>query len=133
SGMATRVSWEGVFPAVTTQFRDDFSLDIEATRRVMDALVRDGVSGLIVCGTVGENCSLSKVEKIAVMEAAKDVVRGRVPVIAGVAEYTAVFAGDIAREAQRIGIDGLMVMPAMVYSAKPAETSAHFRSVAKAS
>jgi dihydrodipicolinate synthase/N-acetylneuraminate lyase len=128
-----QVSWEGVFPAVTTQFREDFSLDIEATRRVMDALIRDGVSGLIVCGTVGENCSLSRAEKVAVMEAAKDVARGRVPVVAGVAEYTSAFASEVAVEAARIGIDGLMVMPAMVYSAKPAETLAHFRTVARAS
>ena len=74
--MARHVSWNGVFPAVTTQFREDFSLDIEATQRVIEGLLRDGVSGLIVCGTVGENCSLTRAEKIAVMEAAKEVARG---------------------------------------------------------
>ena len=56
--MAAQIGWEGVFPAVTTQFREDLSLDVDATARVMDALIRDGVSGLIVCGTVGENTSL---------------------------------------------------------------------------
>ncbi len=130
--MAARVAWEGVFPAVTTQFREDFSLDIEATRRVVEALVRDGVSGLIVGGTVGENCSLARPEKIALLEAATDVARGRVPVLAGVAEYTTAFAADFAREAARAGVDGLMVLPAMVYAAKPAETLAHFRGVARA-
>jgi dihydrodipicolinate synthase/N-acetylneuraminate lyase len=130
--MAPRIGWEGVFPAVTTQFREDLSLDIEATRQVMDALIRDGVSGLIVCGTVGENTSLTRAEKIAVMEAAKDVARGRVPVIAGVAEFTTPFACEVAREAARVGIDGIMVMPALVYSSKPHETAAHFRGVAKA-
>ena len=130
--MAARIGWEGVFPAVTTQFRDDLSLDIEATRRVMEALIRDGVSGLIVCGTVGENTALTRAEKVAVMEAAKDVARGRVPVIAGVAEFTTAFASEVAREAARVGIDGIMVMPALVYSAKPHETAAHFRGVAAA-
>ena len=70
-----QVGWEGVFPAVTTQFRENFSLDIEATRRVMDALIRDGVSGLIVCGTVGENCPLSRAGTIAVLGAAKDLLK----------------------------------------------------------
>jgi 1-pyrroline-4-hydroxy-2-carboxylate deaminase len=130
--MAARIGWEGVFPAVTTQFRDDLGLDIEATRRVMEALIRDGVSGLIVCGTVGENTALTRAEKVAVMEAAKDVARGRVPVIAGVAEFTTAFASEVAREAARVGIDGIMVMPALVYSAKPHETAAHFRGVAAA-
>ena len=124
--------WSGVFPAVTTQFRADFSLDIDATARVMEGLIADGVSGLVVCGTVGENCSLSKSEKIAVMEAAKAVSRGRVPVVSGIAEFTSAFAIDMAKEAARIGLDGAMVMPALVYSSKPHETAAHFRAVAKA-
>jgi 4-hydroxy-tetrahydrodipicolinate synthase len=130
--MGKRVNWQGVFPAVTTQFRDDFSLDIDATRGVMGALIRDGVSGLIVCGTVGENTSLTRSEKVAIMEAAKDVARGRVPVIAGIAEFTTDFAAETAREAARVGVDGIMVMPALVYSSKPHETAAHFRGVAKA-
>jgi 1-pyrroline-4-hydroxy-2-carboxylate deaminase len=127
-----KVNWSGVFPAVTTQFRDDLSLDIDATARVMDALIRDGVSGLIVCGTVGENCSLTASEKVQIMEAAKSVARGRVPVICGVAEFTTAFAIETAKQAARVGIDGIMVMPALVYSSKPHETAAHFRSVAKA-
>jgi 1-pyrroline-4-hydroxy-2-carboxylate deaminase len=128
-----RSRWQGVFPAVTTQFRADFSVDIEATAKVIEALIADGVSGLVVCGTVGENCSLARNEKLAVMEAAVGVSGGRVPVIAGVAEYTTAFAGEVAREAQRLGLDGLMVMPAMVYPAKPRETVAHFRGVGAAS
>jgi 1-pyrroline-4-hydroxy-2-carboxylate deaminase len=124
--------WSGVFPAVTTQFREDLSLDVDATARVMEGLIRDGVSGLIVCGTVGENCSLARNEKIAVMEAAKSVARGRVPVLSGIAEFTPAFAIDMAKEAARIGLDGVMVMPALVYSSKPHETAAHFRAVASA-
>ena len=131
-GGRLKPEWSGVFPAETTQFREDLSLDIDATARVMENLIRDGVSGLIVCGTVGENCSLRKEEKIAVMEAGKAVARGRVPVISGIAEFTSAFAIDIAREAARIGLDGVMVMPALVYSSKPHETAAHFRTVATA-
>jgi 4-hydroxy-tetrahydrodipicolinate synthase len=131
--MAKNPAWAGVFPAITTQFRADFTLDVEATRKVAAALVADGVSGLIACGTVGENNALSRDEKLAVMEALKDAAGGRIPVIAGVAEYTTAQARELAREAQRLRIDGLMVLPAMVYSAKPRETLAHFRSVASAS
>jgi 4-hydroxy-tetrahydrodipicolinate synthase len=130
--MAKHVNWTGVFPAVTTQFREDFSLDIEATQRVIEGLLRDGVSGLIVCGTVGENCSLSRAEKVSIMAAAKEVVRGRVPLIAGIAEFTTEFAAETAREARKVGVDGIMVMPALVYSAKPHETIAHFEGVARA-
>jgi 4-hydroxy-tetrahydrodipicolinate synthase len=66
------------------------------------------------------------------MEAATDVSRGRVPVIAGIAEFTTAFASEVAKEAERARVDGVMVMPALVYSSKPHETAAHFRGVASA-
>ena len=130
--MANKIGWEGVFPAVTTQFKSNFELDLDATAKVLDGLIRDGVSGLSVCGTVGENTSLSRSEKVAVMETAKSVSRRQVPVIAGIAEFTTQFASEVAKEAARVGVDGVMVMPALVYSSKPHETAAHFRGVAKA-
>lgn len=126
------INWTGVFPAVTTQFDTELKLDLEATRKVIQALLRDGVSGLVMCGTVGENCSLSADEKRSVMALAKETAGGKVPVIAGIAEYTTEGARATARDAAKIGLDGLMVLPAMVYSAKPREVLAHFRSVAAA-
>lgn len=125
-----RCDWSGVFPAVTTQFFDDFSLDVDGTVKVIEALIRDGVSGLVICGTVGENCSLTLAEKIQIMEAAKALARGRLPVICGVAEFTTTSAIATTREIARAGLDGAMVMPTLVYSSKPHETAHHFRSVA---
>ncbi len=86
--MSKHVNWSGVFPAVTTQFNADFSVNLEETHTVISNLVRDGVSGLVVCGSVGENTSLTIEEKMAVTEVAKDASGGRVPVICGIAEFT---------------------------------------------
>ncbi len=130
--MSKAANWSGVFPAVTTQFRNDFNVDVPATYKVIKALVDDGVSGLIIGGTVGENCSLTRNEKVELMEAACDASGGKVPVVAGVAEYTTVFAAETAQAAQRAGVDGIMLMPPLVYSSKPHETAAHYRGVAKA-
>ena len=68
--------WRGVIPAVTTQFNEDLSIDFENTRRVQDALVNDGVHGLIVMGTCGENNSLDPDEKRAILKGAVEVVAG---------------------------------------------------------
>ncbi len=130
--MSAAIAWQGVFPAVTTQFKEDLSLDVDATARVIDALIRDGVSGLVICGTVGENTSLTRAEKSQIMEAARSVAAGRVPVICGVAEFTTAFAIETARAAAQAKVDGIMLMPALVYSAKPHEAAAHFRAVARA-
>ncbi len=69
--MSKHVNWSGVFPAVTTQFNADFSVNLEETHTVISNLVRDGVSGLVVCGSVGENTSLTIEEKMAVTEVAR--------------------------------------------------------------
>lgn len=124
--------WSGVFPACTTQFDRDEQLDLEASRRVVEALVRDGVHGVICLGTVGENCSLDADEKRKVMAATRAGAAGRVPVLAGVAECTTRLAMQFARDAEQIGITGLMVLPAMVYKSNPRETIQHFRAVAAA-
>jgi 4-hydroxy-tetrahydrodipicolinate synthase len=124
--------WAGVFPAVTTQFNAAGDVDLAAAQAVQAALVRDGVHGLVLLGTVGENNSLSAEEKRAVLTAAVKTVRGRVPLITGVSEYTTAGAAAYARDAQRIGVDGLMVLPAMVYVPTAAELEQHFRSVAQA-
>jgi Dihydrodipicolinate synthetase family len=75
--MSVKVNWQGVFPAVTIQFKSDFSLDLDATAKVINGLVRAGVSGLVVYGTVGENTSLSRAAKLQVIEAAKAMAAGR--------------------------------------------------------
>ena len=128
-----RVDWQGVFPAATTQFRADGSLDLGATMAHLDAMIEAGIDGLIMLGTVGENCSQEAGEKREVLKATVDHVAGRVPVLSGVAEYTTALACRFAKDAEALGVDGLMVLPAMVYKSDARETIAHYRAVARAS
>jgi 4-hydroxy-tetrahydrodipicolinate synthase len=127
------VSWRGVFPAVTTQFRADGALDLASTQRGVEEQIRAGVHGLIMLGSVGENCSLDPQEKRQILAATKEVAARKVPVLSGVAEYTTSQSAAFARECEKIGIDGLMVLPGMVYKADEREALAHFRAVAAAS
>ncbi|MDO5089906.1 MAG: dihydrodipicolinate synthase family protein [Cardiobacteriaceae bacterium] len=128
--MAT--TWHGVFPAATTQFHPDFSINEAATQKVQDALIHDGVNGLIILGTCGENNSLLPEEKRRVLQGAVEVVNGRVPVIAGTSELDTARAIAYARDAEKIGVDGLMLLPAMVYVPREEELIAHFKAVAAA-
>lgn len=126
------VNWKGVFPAATTEFKADQSLDLPATANHIDAMIQAGVDGMIVLGSVGENCSLETSEKLEVIRAAKDVIAGRVPLLTGVAETTTAGACRFAEAAKKAGAEGLMVLPAMIYKADGREAMAHFRTVAKA-
>jgi 4-hydroxy-tetrahydrodipicolinate synthase len=123
--------WQGVFPAVTTQLKKDQSLDLEATAQHVEVLLDSGVTGLIMLGSLGENQALDPEEKRRVIEATVKQVGGRVPVLSGVAETSTAAALRYARDCERLGADGLMLMPAMLYKGDPRETLAHFRTVAR--
>lgn len=128
-----KADWQGVYPALMTEFKQDGSLDLEGTARHIEAVLAGGVDGFVMLGTLGENVSLCAEEKRAVIEHAVSVIDGRVPVIAGCAEYTAELAIEYIRDVARLGADGAMVLPPMVYKTDPRETIAHFRTVARAS
>ncbi len=127
------MTWAGVFPAATIRYDEALNVDLDATQAVLDTLVRDGVHGIVVMGTCGENNSLEPEEKRAILTAAVEVVAGRVPIVVGVSELTTPRASAFARDAQKIGADALMVLPAMVYVPTVNELETHFRSVAQAS
>jgi 4-hydroxy-tetrahydrodipicolinate synthase len=124
------IGWKGVFPAVTTQLREDLSIDLADTQRVVDDLINDGVTGVIALGTVGENNSLEYDEKVQVLSAIVEAVNGRVPVVTGVSEFDTRRAVRYAQAAEKAGADGLMLLPPMVYVTKPHELVAHFKGVA---
>ena len=126
-----QVDWHGVYPASTTQFNDDQSLNLEATADHLDRMIDSGIHGVIMLGTVGENCSLEYEEKLQVLRSAVERVAGRIPVLTGVAECTTELACRFASDAQAAGVDGLMLLPAMVYKSDPRETIYHFRTVAR--
>ena len=129
---AHKTLWQGVYPAATTQFTETLAIDHDATQKVQSALVDDGVDGLIILGTCGENNSLESDEKLALLKGAVEAVGGRVPLVAGVSEFTTKRAIEYARAAEAIGIDALMLLPCMVYVPRVEELEAHFRAVAEA-
>ncbi|RKF18913.1 dihydrodipicolinate synthase family protein [Altericroceibacterium spongiae] len=124
------IDWKGVFPAATTQVREDLSIDVAATQKMVDNLIKDGVNGIIALGTVGENNSLLFEEKVELLTAIVEVADGRVPIVTGVSEYDERRGIRYAQAAEKAGADGLMLLPPMVYVPKAHELARHFRAVA---
>lgn len=124
--------WSGVFPAVTTKFHDDETLDLAATARHIAWQIECGVDGIIVCGSLGEASTLTADEKIAILKTAKEVA-GDKPVLLTVAEDSTRAACQLARAAHAAGADGLMLLPAMRYVSDERETLHHYQRVADAS
>lgn len=122
----------GVYPAVTTQFKQDLSLDLDLTAKHLETLIQSGIHGLVMLGSLGENVALSSEEKKEVIRLAVSVSNGRLPVYSGVAEYTTPAAIAYGNEVKKLGGAGIMLMPTMVYKTDRRETLAHYRGVAQA-
>jgi len=131
SAKKSKPYWQGVFPAVTTQLHQDQSLDLEGTARHLEALIDSGIHGLVMCGSLGENQALDPEEKRRVVQTAVAVARGRIPVLSGVAEPSTRLAIQYVNDMEKLGADGVMLMPAMLYKGDPRETLTHFRTVAR--
>lgn len=126
------INWNGVFPAISTQFNDDGSINYESNARMLEELINDGIDGIIALGTIGENLSLSPQEKREFIKHTVETVNGRIIVLSGCAENTADAAAKYAQDIQDTGIDGLMLLPAMVYRGCERETLFHYQTVARA-
>lgn len=126
-------SWQGVYPALTTPFSaDGESVDYAVFEKNLHAQLDAGVDGVVLGGTLGEASSLLNEEKYDLVRFTVEKVAGRVPVVMNIAEQTTRAAVAAAREAERSGAAGLMLLPPMRYKADDWETLSYFRAVAEA-
>jgi 4-hydroxy-tetrahydrodipicolinate synthase len=131
--MATQIEWAGIFPAALTMFDDAGHLDEEATAAHLDRLVRDGAHGVIVAGTSGEFIGLDERERRRVIELGVEVVRKRVPVIAGTGWFSTSATIAQTAHAAAAGADGAIVILPYYQRPSPVEVLEHYREVGRAS
>lgn len=124
--------FRGVMPAITTKMTSDQSVDFSGERADVSFQIEGGVDAIIVCGSLGEASTLERDEKLAIAEASIEAAAGRLPLILTVAEDSTRAAASLAAKAKALGIDGLMVLPAMRYLGTDREVIAHYRAVAAA-
>lgn len=124
--------WEGVFPAVTTKFKENEDLDHAAMERHFAFQIDSGVHALLTCGSLGEASTLSFEEKLEVTQTALNVAAGRVPVLVNVSETRTLNACRFAERAHAMGVQGLMVMPSVLYAADAREARDNLRAIADA-
>ena len=122
--------WSGVFPAITTPFHADGSVDHAALAAHVTWLADAGCAGIVTGGSLGEAATLSLAEKIRINETVVRAIDGRVPVVAGIAGLATAECVALARAAELAGCDGLMALPAYVYYSDDwRETRAHYGAI----
>lgn len=125
------IKWKGVFPAITTKFKEDDDLDLEIFGKNIDAQLSAGVDGIVIGGTLGEASVLTAYERSALMDFTINRVEGKVPVVLNIAEGATRAAINEAGEAKKRGIDALMMLPPMRYKSDHRETVTFFKAVAE--
>ena len=124
--------WCGIYPAVTTKFHADERINAEGTARHIDMQIRNGIHGVVTCGSLGEASTLSLEEKTEVARIAVDAAAGRVPVLANVSESSTREALRYIDSVNKLGVAGYMVMPSVIYVADAREAMANVRAMAGA-
>ena len=121
--------WTGVFPAITTPFHPDLTVDHEALAAHVTWLIDSGCVGIVALGSLGESATLTFAEKVQILETCVQAVGARVPIVAGIAGLSTAECVALAREAERVGCEGIMALPAYVYVSDWYETRAHYSAV----
>ena len=118
--------------AMVTPFDDEGAVDYEQAKRLAQALVDSGTEGLVVTGTTGEAPTLSNDEKLGMYAAVKEAVGDRAAIIAGTTTYNTAESVAMTKEAEHLGVDGIL-LTVPYYNNPPQEgLFQHFRMIAEA-
>ena len=123
--------WQGVMPALTTQFDAQEQLNLDAFELNLVAQIEAGVHGIVLGGTLGEASTLTAAEKLLLLKKAQEVISDRIPVIINIAEQSTRDAIAAAQAAEANGAEGLMLLPPMRYKATDEETVQYFAAIAQ--
>ena len=125
-------TFTGCGTALVTPFQRDLSLDEETLRALIRRQIEAGINFLVPCGTTGESPTLTRAEHLCVVGIALEEARGKVPVLAGAGGYNTSEVIELARELERMGVDGILsVTP---YYNKPTQEGLyqHYKAIASA-
>jgi len=126
------ISLKGLYVALATPFRNE-RVDEQGLKDNIEFLIKNGVAGVVPCGTTGESPTLSWEEHKHVVDLAIEICKGRVQVIAGAGSNNTKEAADAAKHAKKAGADAALVITP--YYNRPTQEGlyCHFETVAKES
>lgn len=125
------VIWNGIFPALTTKFTSNDTLDLVMFQKNLEAQLSAGVNGIILGGTLGEASVLTTDEKEALVKFALEKTADRIPTILNIAEGSTKEALKQVSLANVWGVQGLMLLPPMRYKPDYRETVEYFKTIAQ--
>ncbi|MGN0401142.1 MAG: 4-hydroxy-tetrahydrodipicolinate synthase [Acetatifactor sp.] len=124
--------FKGAGVAIVTPMHEDGTVDYEQFEQLVEFQIANGTDAIIVCGTTGESSTLTHEEHLDVIRYCAKVVAGRVPVVAGTGSNCTETAVYLSQEAEKAGVDGLLLVSPYYNKATQNGLFAHFKTVAEA-
>ncbi len=124
--------FKGAGVAIVTPMKEDGAVDFEKFKELIEFQIENGTDAIIVCGTTGEASTLSHEEHLETIKYCVEVVAGRIPVVAGTGSNCTETAIYLSTEAEKYGVDGLLVVSPYYNKATQNGLYAHFKAVADA-
>ena len=120
----------GAGVAIITPFTSDGKVNYPALKKILEYQIANSTDCIVICGTTGESATLSHEEHTEVIKYAVDVVAGRIPVIAGTGSNDTAYALNLSNEAEKAGVDGLLMVTPYYNKASQEGLIKHFTYVA---
>ena len=120
----------GAGVAIITPFTSDGKVNYPALKEILEYQIANSTDCIVICGTTGESATLSHVEHTEVIKYAVDVVAGRIPVVAGTGSNDTAYALNLSNEAEKAGVDGLLMVTPYYNKASQEGLIKHFTYVA---
>lgn len=121
----------GAGVALITPMNDDGSVNYEKLRELLEFHVANKTDAIIICGTTGEASTLSDEEHLECIRFACEVINKRIPVIAGTGSNCTQSAIELSKEAEKSGVDGLLLVTPYYNKATQNGLKAHYKAIAK--
>ncbi len=100
----------GAGVAIITPFTDDNKVNFPALQAILEDQIAHGTDAIVICGTTGESATLSHEEHTEAIRFTVETVAHRIPVIAGTGSNDTAYALHLSNEAEKIGVDGLLMV-----------------------
>ena len=120
----------GAGVAIVTPFKEDGSVNYDKFAQLIEFQIENGTDAIIVCGTTGESSTLTHEEHLAVIKFCVETVKGRIPVVAGTGSNCTQTAVYLSTEAEKYGVDGLLLVTPYYNKATQKGLFEHYKTIA---
>lgn len=125
-----KILFKGCATAIATPFNEE-GINLKEFERLIENQIDQGVDGIVVCGTTGESSTMTKEEKLMVIEHAVKISDGRVPIIAGTGSNNTKEVIKMNEEVQKLGVDGVLIVTPYYNKTTESGLTQHYKAIAR--